>query len=456
MWLIIDLPSQDPLVVEVTEQGTIGSDPSCDIVIADDSISPRHAEVRKLPDGRLEIEDLDSRDGTWVGGVRLGGPATLEGGEHLRLGRMELTASLDRPGPSEEPALTRRATVQRLGSQSRRAILLASAAIVIAAGAVVLAAAGVFSSEEGGGNGAEALSTSEIVDLARPSTAIVVALGGGARSGNGTGWVLDAEEGLIVTNAHVVDAGETFQVGTEDALVDAEVVGVAPCDDLAVLKAEETDGLETLQLGTQGALSQGDSVVAVGYPTNASPNDELQVTEGIVSVVEQTFDVPDDPFVQLYPNVIQTDAPINPGNSGGPLVDAEGRLVGVNTLIFRGRRGEIEGQGYAIGVDRAAEVVETLREGDSVAWQGFAFRPLPEAQAVRQGLAPGLLVTTVVPGTPAAEEGLVGGQAIVVGVNGQPVTSFRDYCDAVEDLNGEVVKFNILEPGGARVIELEL
>ena len=281
-------------------------------------------------------------------------------------------------------------------------------------------------------------------------------LGSGARSGNGTGWVLDADEGLIVTNAHVVDAGETFQVGTEDRLSAAEVVGVAPCDDLAVLKASETEGLESLALGSQDSISQGDQVVAVGYPGNASPDDELQVTEGIVSVVEQTFDVPSDPFVQLYPNVIQTDAPINPGNSGGPLIDAAGDLVGVNTLIFRGRRGEIEGQGYAIGVDRVAEVVDDLREGDSQAWLGFAFRPLPEAEAARQGLAPGLLVTSVVPGTPAADEGIVGGKAIVVGVNGDPVQSFREYCEAVEGRNGESVEFNVLEPKGPRVIELEL
>ena len=88
--------------------------------------------------------------------------------------------------------------------------------------------------------------------------------------------------------------------------------GRRPLDDLAILRAEETDGLESLELGSQDSISQGDQVVAVGYPTNASPNDELQATEGIVSVVEQTFDVPNDPFVQLYPNVIQTDAPIDP------------------------------------------------------------------------------------------------------------------------------------------------
>ncbi len=454
MWLTIEVPSQAPLVVEVEgSRTTIGSDPGCDIVIADDEISPEHIACRKLEDGRLEVEDLDSRSGTWVGGVRLGGPATLEGGERLRIGRTDLISSLERPDPTER-VLSRRENLQRLVSQSRRATILATAAVAIAVIAVVLAAAGVFT--DAGSEEVTELRPSEIVDLARPGTALVVALGAGARNGNGTGWVLDAEEGLIVTNAHVVDAGESFQVGTEDKLVDAEVVGVAPCDDLAVLKASETEGLEAFELGSQDSLSQGDQVVAVGYPTNASPDDELQATQGIVSVVEQTFDVPNDPFVQLYPNVIQTDAPINPGNSGGPLIDSQGKLVGVNTLIFRGRRGEIEGQGYAIGVDRAADVVAGLRDGDSQAWLGFAFRPLSESEALRQGVAPGLLVTTVVPGTPAAEEGLVGGNAIVVGVDGKPVASFREYCEAVEGRNGETVAFNIFEPRGSRIVELEL
>ena len=453
MWLTIEVPSQAPLVVEVVgPKATIGSDPACDIVIADDEISPKHAELRELDDGRAEIEDLDSGAGTWVGGVRLGGPATLEGGERLRIGRTELISSLERPDPTER-ALTRRENLQRLVTQSRRATVLASAAVAIAVIAVVLAAAGVFSSA---GNESVGLSPTEIVNLARPSTAIVVALGGGARNGNGTGWVLDAEEGLIVTNAHVVDAGETFQVGAEGDSQEADAVGVSPCDDLAVLEASETEGLEALTLGSQATLSEGDPVVAVGYPANASPDDELAATEGIVSVVEQTFDIPNDPSVQLYPNVIQTDAAINAGNSGGPLLDVNGALVGVNTLVYRGRRGEVEGQNYAIGVDRVAEVLTDLREGDSQAWLGFAFAPLPQAVASRQGLPAGLIVTSVVPGTPAADEGIQSGRSIVVGVDGEPVASFREYCDAVEGLNGQTVKFNLLEPDGPRVIDLEL
>ena len=136
-------------------------------------------------------------------------------------------------------------------------------------------------------------------------------------------------------------------------------------------------------------------------------------------------------------------------------MDTSGNLVGVNTLIFRGRRERSRARATRSGwTGRRGR--RDLRDGDSQAWLGFAFRPLPTAQATRQGLAPGLLVTAVVPGTPAAEEGLVGGHAIVVGVNGEPVQSFREYCTAVDGRNGETVEFNILEPNGARVIELEL
>src|SRR5688572_853418 len=143
MWLTIEVPSQAPLVVEVEgERTTIGSDPGCDIVIADDEISPEHIACRKLEDGRLEVEDSDSRTGTWVGGVRLGGPATLEGGERLRIGRTDLISSLERPDPTER-ALSRRENLQRLVSQSRRATVLATAAVAIAVIAVVLALAGV-------------------------------------------------------------------------------------------------------------------------------------------------------------------------------------------------------------------------------------------------------------------------------------------------------------------------
>ncbi len=159
---------------------TIGSDPSCDVVIADDEISPRHVELRQLADGRLEIEDLDSKSGTWVGGVRLGGPATLEGGERLRIGRTELIVLARAPRTRRERALTRRETVQRLVTRVAAGDCCSpSAAVAIAVIAVVLAAAGVFSG--GGGDEADERSRRPRSSISpRPSTAIVVALGGGA------------------------------------------------------------------------------------------------------------------------------------------------------------------------------------------------------------------------------------------------------------------------------------
>lgn len=443
MWLAISEGDGESRVLEVRgDRNVVGSDPSVEIVMGDEGLEPRHAELRALPDGRLEIRDLDSDDGTYVGGIRIEGPATLEGGETIRLGKATLEVSRERPSPDGHT-----------GTTGRRATVVAIAALGLAALAIVLAVTGVFSSNEEKGR----LETRDLVAKVRDGTALVVAYRGGLRRGNGTGWVLDAGEGLVVTNAHVVDAGETFDVVVGEDRQDAEVVGVSPCDDLAVLRVEETAGLTQLPLGTQADLAQGDSVIAVGYPVNASPGDELQVTTGIVSVVSQSYDVPGDPFIQLYPNVIQTDAPINPGNSGGPLVDSQARVVGINTLIFRGQQGEIEGQGYAIGVDDARDVLETLRTGDSIGWGGFAFSPILPRQAQRQNVPPGLLVTAVVPGTPAAEAGLSAENAIVVAVDGKPVQSFRDYCSATEGIEpGARAQLNVLESGGPRVVELEL
>jgi S1-C subfamily serine protease len=422
MWLSIETASGAPREVEVKgERLVIGRDPSCDIVIDDEELSRQHAELRTLPDGRLEIRDLDSQNGTFVGGVRIEGPATLEGGESLRLGKTEMLASREPGAAGRTKMASRTASAVSRGLQRavQRATLLAVGAVAIAAIAVILAVSGVFSGDDDGERPLR-----EIIADARPSTVLVIAYQEGSRTGNGTGWVLDAEEGLVVTNAHVVDAGETFQASTgdEEDVRAAEVVGVAPCDDLALLRLAETEGLETLPLGSQSELQQGDTVVALGFPGNASPQDELQSTSGEVSVVQQTYDIPDDPNVQLYPNVIQVTAAINPGNSGGPLVNAEGELVGVNTLIFRGQQGEVQGQGYAIGVDHAEEVLATLREGTSIGWMGFGFLA---------GSFGGLDVTATVAGTSADEVG-IGPGVNLTSIGGTRVNTFRDYCEAVE------------------------
>ena len=174
--------------------------------------------------------------------------------------------------------------------------------------------------------------------------------------GTGTGWVLDAEQGLVVTNAHVVNAFPLMVVAVGDDERSAEIVGVAPCEDLAVLRLRDTEGLVTLPLGSQSRLVLGETVVALGFPVNAALGDDLTATTGVVSVVQTEWSIP-SLDVPLLTNVVQTDAVINPGNSGGPLVTLEGELVGVNSagLTQFGNR-PIQGQGYSIGVDRVREV----------------------------------------------------------------------------------------------------
>ena len=152
-----------------------------------------------------------------------------------------------------------------------------------------------------------------------------------------------------------------------------------------------------------------------------------------------------------------TDAALNPGNSGGPLVDSDGRLVGVNTAVFAATRGPTSTQGYAIGVDRVKEVVADLREGRSQRWLGVGMIPAPKRVVRRVGRG-GLLVTTAVPGTAAAAVGFEG--VLMTALNGAPLDgTIAGYCRATEGLeSGDTVDVEaIVKPGGApRALALEM
>ena len=172
--------------------------------------------------------------------------------------------------------------------------------------------------------------------------------------------MLDAQNGLIVTNGHVTNEASEFTVRIGDQTEErpATVVGVAPCEDLAVLKVQNTQGLKTLPLGSQANVQQGDQVIALGYPASLLADSALTTTQGVVSIVKTSVTLGDG---STYANAIQTDAAINPGNSGGPLVNLDGELVGVNT--FKTVASGIEGQFYAIGVDRVKLIAPELRAG---------------------------------------------------------------------------------------------
>jgi S1-C subfamily serine protease len=208
-----------------------------------------------------------------------------------------------------------------------------------------------------------------------------------------------------------------------------------------VLRIRDAGSLRALPLGSQSTLRLGQTVVAVGYPINASQEASLTSTTGVISVVRSSYREPARD-VPRYPNVIQTDAPINPGNSGGPLLDLSGKLVGVasaaRTLSADGRI--IQGQSYAIGVDRVKTITAILRHGHSIGWSGASFDYLARSSGRR-----GLLVSGVVPGSPAA--GKLRPGSLLVAVNGMPVSSLASYCDALAGIpRGATATFSLREP----------
>jgi S1-C subfamily serine protease len=205
------------------------------------------------------------------------------------------------------------------GDQRRRLRDRVRLATALAAGAAALAAIAVVAVLALRGGDATP-STEEIVADVTPSTVLVRVADPLRGAGSGSGWVLDAKEGLIVTNFHVVNGASGVTVSGQASSGDAKVVGAAPCEDLAVLKVADTEGLKTLPMGSQTELKQGEQVIAIGYPFNASEEDKLTSTAGVVSVVQSEFRFP-APDLPQYPNVVQTDAALNPGSSGGPLVD---------------------------------------------------------------------------------------------------------------------------------------
>ncbi len=309
----------------------------------------------------------------------------------------------------------------------RRATILAIGALVVGALAVAGALAGVFSSDS---ETPSAPSTSEIIAGAAPSTVRVLAKVDGVSASSGTGWVYNADRGLIVTNAHVVgDQGSpgltSYRVVIDGHLRPATLYANSPCFDMAMLQVDDPAGLRALPLGSQADLAQGDQVNVVGFPANeltAFSSTPLQSTTGTVSVVKESLqkrsDAAGDPDLRQYPNLIQTDAAINHGNSGGPLVDENGNLVGINSLTTL----ETQGQGFAIGVDLFRDQSETLEQGDSIGFLGFDF--------VAGGK--GLLVNNAVEGSPAADAGFGKERAVVTSVDGEPVPTRRAYCRAVD------------------------
>lgn len=240
--------------------------------------------------------------------------------------------------------------------------------------------------------------------------------------GMGTGFIV-SEDGHVVTNNHVVRMGGSVKVHLNDGReAPATVVGTDPETDIAVLKVE-LDGLKAIEFGDSDAAEPGDWVVALGAPFGLRDT----VTAGIISAKGRE--------VGLSPleSYLQTDATINPGNSGGPLVDLDGKVVGINTAI-ESRSGGSDGIGFAIPSNMAKGVVESIIGGGSPSrgYLGIQMQPLDQALAANFGFeGRGVLVNQVLPGSPAARAGLEPGD-ILVKVNGQDVPSMQRVQRAIK------------------------
>src|SRR6476619_3057825 len=215
--------------------------------------------------------------------------------------------------------------------------------------------------------------------------------GGGVATGSG--FLIDTE-GHIVTNNHVVEDAKRVEVklGSSDKTYTAEVVGTDPATDVALLKVDApADSLHPLALGDSSKVEVGEPVVAIGNPFGL----DRTVTSGIVSALQRQIQAPNGFSIS---HVIQTDAAINPGNSGGPLIDAEGRVVGINTAIVSPTRSSI-GIGFAVPTAIARDVVASLANDGKVSrgYFGLSAQDIdrPTAEALNLVNQRGALVNNV-------------------------------------------------------------
>jgi S1-C subfamily serine protease len=226
----------------------------------------------------------------------------------------------------------------------------------------------------------------------------------------GSGFVVD-KNGYIVTNAHVVEGADSVDVSFDENgdSVPADVKGVDTSADLAVLKVDpsKVKNLTPIPLGDSSKAQVGDPVIAVGNPFGLSRT----VTTGIVSGLQRQIQAPNGFTIS---NVIQTDASINPGNSGGPLLDANGRVIGINSQIATGGGQGSVGIGFAVPINTAKKLLPDLKAGETVqrAYLGVQMQGVTKQVADDLNLASdhGALIVEVTPNSPADKAGLRGGR----------------------------------------------
>lgn len=274
------------------------------------------------------------------------------------------------------------------------------------------------------------------------------------QSSLGSGVILSGD-GYILTNYHVIEGADKLQVVASGGEYEAKVVGTDPSSDLAVIKIEAS-GLPAVEIGSSSDLVTGEWVMAVGSPFGL----EQSVSTGIVSAVSRSSSsLYSSESEAIYTNMIQTDAAINPGNSGGALVDKNGKLIGINTLIAS-TSGSSSGVGFAIPVDYAMKIAEQIIAGQtpSHAQLGVSLTTVNSSVAARYNLpvSEGAYVTRVTSNSGASKAGITEGD-IITKVGDSKVTSASDLIIAVRSHNpGDTVSVTFNRSGSEQTVDVVL
>jgi len=270
-------------------------------------------------------------------------------------------------------------------------------------------------------------------------------------AGSGSGFIIDAKKGYIVTNNHVIEGAKKITVSLSDGRnLDAKVIGADPRTDLAVLQISDVSNLTAVNLGDSSKVEVGESVVAIGNP--GGDDFARSVTTGVISATNRTLDLQGEAGF----NLLQTDAAINPGNSGGPLVDYQGQVIGINSAKYA--EAGFEGMGFSIPISDAMPTIQQLIKSGVAKHPALLVSTNDQytTYAKTNNKPLGAYISAVTPNGPAAKAGIVKGDIITKINNGQVQNSSELIHELYKNNVGDKVAITYIRDGATKQVQVTL